>query len=122
MALVAPFFVMHLKNRPTYFVKNGVRKPVYYTVDARQLIENGWIKEGSSAAAPVKVTGVAIPITSPEPAVNESEAVAEPKSEVDLDSMTRAELITFAESNGVEFKSYASKAEILEACKGKADD
>jgi hypothetical protein len=109
---------MHLKNRPTYFVKNGVRKPVYYTVDARQLIENGWTEEGGSAVPePVKVTGVAIPITSPEPAKAKENEATEPKTEVDLDGMTRAELVEFAESNDIEFKSYASKAEILEACK-----
>jgi hypothetical protein len=113
---------MHLKNRPTYFVKNGVRKPVYYTVDARQLIENGWTEEGGSAAPePVKVTGIPIPITSPEPVKVEENKTTESKTEVDLDGMTRAELVEFAESNDIEFKSYASKADILEACKEFVD-
>lgn len=115
---------MHLKNRPTYFVKNGIRKPVYYSVDARQLIENGWVEEGTSVAPePIKVTGVPIPITSPEPAKVEVEAETAPESEAeaDLDAMTRAELVQFAEANGIEFKSYASKSEILEACKESLD-
>jgi len=38
-----------------------------------------------------------------------------------LDEMTRAELVAFAEENEIEFKSYASKAEILEACKEFVD-
>jgi hypothetical protein len=107
---------MHLKNRPTYFVKNGIRKPVYYSVDARQLIENGWAVEGSVAeAAPVKIAESPVAIADPKPADIKPEA--EPEAEPDLDSMTRAELVQFAEANDVEFKSYASKAEILEACK-----
>lgn len=105
-----PFFIMHLKNRPTYFVKNGIRKPVYYSVDARQLIDNGWIEEGSSVTPePAKEASV----TMPEP---KEEAAPEPVAEVNLEDMTRAELVKFAEANDVEFKSYGTKSEILEAC------
>lgn len=107
---------MHLKNRPTYFVKNGIRKPVYYSVDARQLVDTGWVEEGSAAeAAPAKTVESPVAITDPKPADTDTEVELE--SEPDLDAMTRAELIQFAEANGVEFKSYASKSEILEACK-----
>lgn len=108
---------MHLKKYPTYFVKDGIRKAVYYTVDARQLSERGWIEESVKSAEPVKVTGVPIPITKPEPI----EVAPEVEEDVDLDEMTRAELMTFAEKNDIEFKSYASKAEILEACKEFVD-
>jgi hypothetical protein len=111
---------MHLKKYPTYFVKNGARKAVYYTVDARQLSERGWTEESVKPAEPVKVTGVPIPITKPEPVAAKPEPVEvapEVEEDVNLDEMTRAELVVFAEKNDIEFKSYAPKAEILEACK-----
>ena len=108
---------MHLKNRPTYFAKDGVRKPVYYTVDARQLLEDGWTEEGATKTkAPAKVEVAEAAAASPEPAIAEPEIVTGPEPEAILDGMTRAELVQFAEANGVEFKSYGSKAEILEAC------
>ncbi len=108
---------MHLKNRPTYFTKDGIRKPVYYTVDARQLVEDGWVEEGVvEAKAPAKIEATPVITTTPEPTSTESEVAPEPKTEVDLGGMTRAELVQFAEANDVEFKSYGSKAEILEAC------
>lgn len=106
---------MHLKNRPTYFIKNGVRKPVYYSVDARQLVDNGWVEEGGFVAPePTKVASTA----TSEP---EEEVAPELVVQVNFDDMTRAELIQFAEANDVEFKSYASKSEILEACKESAN-
>ena len=33
-----------------------------------------------------------------------------------LDEMTKAELIAYAEGNDIQFKPYATKSEILEAC------
>ena len=57
------------------------------------------------------------PVQSEQPVVETAEA-----SEPDLDGMTRAELVGFAEANDIEFKSNASKADILEACKEFADD
>jgi hypothetical protein len=98
---------MHLKKRPVYFTKDGERQAVYYTVDARQLTEAGWIIEQEEEET-LEPTVVEAP-----------ETVAE---EDPLDEMTRAELIDFAEANGIEFKSSASKADILEACKEFADD
>lgn len=106
---------MHLDKRPTYFVKNGVRKPVYYSVDARQLAEAGWVPEGSAQAESVKVTGVPIPITSPEPVVEAEESESEPEPEaIDLASMTKFELTEFAKQQSIEIDPYALKSTILE--------
>ena len=41
--------------------------------------------------------------------------------EKDLDSMTKAELMYYAEEHGIECKPAMSKAEILAACKGELD-
>jgi hypothetical protein len=124
---------MHLQNRPTYFVKDGNRKAVYYTVDARELTEAGWVAEQDATVVPPKAkaaqpkpdqgpTGVAgiqgpIGVIVEEPVIEPTEATGP-----DLDGMTRAGLVEFAEANGIEFKSNAPKADILEACKEFADD
>jgi hypothetical protein len=123
---------MHLKNRPVYFVKDGNRRAVYYSVDARELAEGGWEIEQSiptptappevklaqlkSDQGPTGVSGIPGPT-----GIMVEEPVIEP-TEPDLDGMTRAELIEFAEANDIEFKSNAPKADILEACKEFADD
>lgn len=109
---------MHLKNRPTYFVKDGKRKAAFYTVYARELIEAGWVPEEKAsvvAAQEVKATKEPEPAKVKEPIVEP--APTEEATTVNLDDMTRAELVEFAEANDIEFKSYASKADILEACK-----
>ena len=109
---------MHLQNRPTYFVKDGNRKAVYYTVDARELTEDGWVVEqDATVASPKPKAAQPKPVQPEQPVVEPAEA-----SEPDLDGMTRAELVGFAEANDIEFKSNASKADILEACKEFADD
>ncbi len=111
---------MHLKNRPVYFVKDGNRRAVYYTVDARELAADGWeIEQPAPAPAPVPEPEMA-QVEPVEVGAPVTELVDAP--ELDLDGMTRAELIEFAEANGIEFKSNASKADILEACKEFVDD
>lgn len=100
---------MHLDKRPTYFVKNGVRKPVYYSVDARQLAEAGWVPEGSAQVESIKVAGGA------EPAVEVEEFELESESEaVDLAGMTKSELTEFAKKQNIEVDVYALKSTILE--------
>ena len=124
---------MHLKNRPTYFVKDGNRRAVYYSVDARELAGAGWLVEQEAVVTPATAkaaqpkpdqgpTGV-VGIPGPTGVIVE-EPVVEPAeaSEPDLGGMTRAGLVEFAEANGIEFKSNAPKADILEACKEFADD
>ena len=110
---------MHLKNRPTYFVKDGKRKAVFYTVYARELTEAGWVPEQEASVVAVQEVEAT---KEPEPAKVEAPieepAPTEEATTVNLDDMTRAELVEFAEANNIEFKSYASKSDILEACKG----
>lgn len=98
---------MHLNKLPTWFVKDGERRPVYYTVDARELSEEGWEPEEEVKEHEISVTGVAIPITSPQPA----EEVEE-----DLTQMTKAELVDYAKAYNIEIDPGALKSVILEAC------
>jgi hypothetical protein len=126
---------MHLKNRPVYFVKDGNRRAVYYSVDARELAQDGWVIEQSTPTPTVPPEANLVqPKPDQEPTgvadiqgstgIIAEESVIEPAEPVepDLNGMTRAELMEFAEANGIEFKSNAPKADILEACKEFVDD
>jgi hypothetical protein len=44
----------HLKKLPTYFVKDGVRREAYFTVQARELLEQGFVEEGAEKAEPAE--------------------------------------------------------------------
>lgn len=37
---------MHLPNLPTIFVKDGVERKAYFTVEARELTAAGWVEKG----------------------------------------------------------------------------
>jgi hypothetical protein len=121
---------MHLKDCPTYFTKDGKRKAVYHTVVARELTEAGWVAEEPPVTLVEKLKGLRrlteekapkepAPVSTEEPVVQP--APIEEGTSASLDNMTRAELIEFAGVNGVEIKSNALKAEILEACKESVD-
>lgn len=113
---------MHLKKLPTFFVKGSQRKAAFYTVQARELEAAGWTLLGRDRTTELEPVAPVAPPTTPEPEAAQevpqqvSETPAE-EANVNLDEMTRAELVTFAEQNNIEFKSYATKAEILQACK-----
>jgi hypothetical protein len=110
---------MHLKKLPTFFVKGDQRRAVYHTVQARELEAAGWkIESKDRTTEPSNPAPVAAPAPAPvqEPVEALGPVVVE-ETRTNLDDMTRAELVEFAEANGIEFKSYSSKADILEACK-----
>lgn len=108
---------MYLPKLPTYFVKGNERKAVYHTVAARELLAKGWNEEG------IIEEKVTLAVEAPEVVEDESnteteeESEPEPGLEIDLDSMTKTQLIGFAQAFDIEFKSNISKAELLEICK-----
>jgi len=105
----------HLSKLPTYFVKGDDRRAAYYTVTARELLDAGYVEEGPKAiAAP------------PAPKVPEQPVVAggdafedlmDDEIKTELDSMTKAELLEWAEDLGYDLKNSLPKAEILAMCK-----
>ena len=126
---------MHLKNCPTYFIKDGKRVAVYHTVAARELIKAGWVAEEPVATPLQKLKTLmelkgSEPVATQEPVVQAvqvqepvaEEVQAEEGPSTNLDDMTRVELMEFADANGIEIKSNALKADILEACKEFTDD
>ena len=107
----------HLDKLPTWFVKDGKRKPAYYTVRARELRAMGFVEEGEKA--------VPAPQPKPQPEiVNEAgaepydstESLTEPIGET-LEEMTKAELLDWALEHGVDLPNNDRKAEIFAACK-----
>jgi hypothetical protein len=110
---------MHLKKLPTYFVKGQERLAAYYTVQARELLQAGYVEEGEKAEPRKPIERqpeilVEVGGTAYDPISSQQEPQAE---EGDLDGMTKAELLDWAEAEGQDVKSTLSKAEILKACK-----
>jgi hypothetical protein len=128
---------MHLRGFPRYYVKDGDRRAVYYTADARDLRAQGWLPEEkpvadtkSEPAKPVaagKGLGSRIhehfaiePLGEPEPqtevAEEPQEGTLEPLPPI-FESLTKPELIHYAFKRGVKLQPALSKAELIEACK-----
>ena len=101
---------MHLRNFPHVYIKGDERRLAYYTVEARELKEDGWVKEGE---APTNVEPEADE-TEPE----ETDFVPEPLvGDPDFEAMTKRDLLQYAKDRGVELLDTALKAELVEACK-----
>jgi len=109
----------HLKKLPTYFVKDGVRKAAYYTIQARELMAKGFIQEGETKA---KKPEAHEPKPVPEVVVEvgadafEMETKLEIEEEA-LEEMTKAELLEYAMERGHDLKNNLPKAEIFKLCK-----
>lgn len=109
----------HLKKLPTWFVKNGERRPAYWTVQARELRADGWVEEGEKVEVrkPIEKQPEII-VEAGTTAYDSTDALQEPQAEEnDLDGMTKAELLDWALERGHDLPNNDLKAEILEACK-----
>lgn len=62
---------MHLPKLPTIFVKGGEERKAYFTVQARELLQAGWVEKSGEEPKPVKKE---------EPAVKEVKAEVKPKT------------------------------------------
>lgn len=92
---------MYLRERPTYYVKGSERFAAYYTVQARDLEAQGWVKESEAKPEPVKQE------------TKKAESAPEP---------TRAELLKSLKEQGVDVPSNATKAELVELSKSSASN
>ena len=109
----------HLNKRPTFFVKGDKRRTAYYTIQARELLEAGYVEEGDKAIAakPIERLPEIVNEAGAEP-FDSTESLTEPMAEdEDLDSMTKAELLDWALEQGHDLPNNDLKAEILSACK-----
>ena len=110
----------HLKKLPTYFIKDGVRKAAYYTVQARELLAKGFVEEGAEPNQPIKAhEPKPVPETLVEAGVDafEPEAIKAEGSEDSLEEMTKTELLAFAMERGVDLPNSDRKADILAECR-----
>jgi hypothetical protein len=105
---------MHLRKFPHYYVKDGERRAVFYSVEARDLRSLGWERE-DIAVAKKEATIEAKPKSEPEVAAEpDPDPVAEKPN---FDFMTKVELLEYALDRGVDLPNNALKAELIEACK-----
>jgi len=116
---MTPFFMAHLKKLPTYFVKGDKRRAAYYTIQARELRDRGYVEEGekAQAAKPIERLPEIVNEVGAEP-FDSTESLTEPLADnEDLDSMTKAELLDYAMDRGVDLPNNDLKSQILSACK-----
>lgn len=106
----------HLEKLPTWFVKGGQRRAAYYTINARELLADGWVEEGEKAApAPAPKPQPEILVEAGQDAYDD-DSIKEPVGER-LEEMTKAELLDWALDQGHDLKNALPKAEIFKLCK-----
>jgi hypothetical protein len=107
----------HLKKQPTWFVKDGKRRKAFFTVEARELIADGWKEEGAKAEpAPPSKPLPEILVEAGTDAFDD-DSIKESIGER-LEEMTKAELIGWAaENGGTDINPYSTKAVIFAKCK-----
>ena len=137
---------MHIRNYPQFFVKDGKRRAVYYTAQARELIALGWLPEEKAqkgqpvekeTVKEVQKEEIAEPVSletevklEPKPENIEVEIVADPFSTpqptenkvTDFDFLTRPALLKYALDRGVDLPNNALKADLVKACKEIQND
>lgn len=121
---------MHLPGYPRYYVKGDQRRAVYYTADARELLQAGWLPEEKTAKPespePEEIdleeeidgeTEAGIEVETDEiiaPCLTSKDTEEEP---IDFESMTKVELMEYAVKHGSKLQPAMAKAEMVEACK-----
>ena len=111
---------MLLRKRPTYFVKGDDRRRAFYTVQARELIERGYVEEGTDTPdTPQKPDKTPeVPVIAGEDAYETVSSVLEEDVEVDLKSLKKADLVEYAESLGIDVQAGWLKADLIAAIEG----
>lgn len=107
----------HLKKLPTYFVKGDKRRAAYYTIQARELRQAGYVEEGEKAVAakPIERLPEIVNEVGAEP-FDSTDSLTEPMAE-SLEEMTKAELLDWALDRGHDLPNNDLKAEIFAKCK-----
>lgn len=102
--ITRPFFIMYLRERPTYYTNGTETIAVFYTAHARDLEAEGWTRVAKEAPT----------VDVPDPVLPDTKVdYVEVQAEEDLGQMTKRELIAYAEEKGVEVSPQETKAEIL---------
>lgn len=133
---------MHLQGYPKYYTKDGKRRPVYYTADARDLTAMGWKPEEDKPVKPGKAEKALkadkpAAVKAPEPVATPSVVekievevvedepegvIAKQESELpDFEFMTKPELFEYASQRGVELPINTLKSELVKSCRELAN-
>ena len=109
----------YLKKLPTWFVKGDSRRAAYYTIQARELSEAGYVSEDEKVEVRKPIERQPeIVVEAGGTAYDSTDSLQEPQAEEsDLDGMTKAELLDWAMDNDQDLKNSLPKAEILSLCK-----
>lgn len=109
----------HLKKLPTWFVKDGERRAAYYTIQAREFRDAGYVEEGEKAVAKKPIERQPeIVVEAGTTAYDSTDALQEPQADEEaLEDMTKAELLDWALEKGHDLKNALPKAEIFAQCK-----
>ena len=108
----------HLKKLPTWYLKGDLRRGAYYTIQARELEEDGWTIEGEKAETrkPIEKQPEIV-VEAGGTAYDSMESLQEPLAEEsDLEAMTKAELLDWAMDQGHDLKNALPKAQIFKQC------
>lgn len=113
-----------LPNRPVWFTKDGQRRAASWTVEARDLVRDGWTKEDVDCDPEVR-TANTIPEIVVEAGVDaydiDSEKYLKDEEDlIDLEKLTKQELIDWALDLGEDIAPNLLKADVLEICEGLA--
>lgn len=111
---------MHLPGYPVYFVKDGKRRAVYYTAEARDLKAMGWAPEEDLKVEVKSQPKQEVAASKPEAIKPEVVVESTPQEDgelPDFEFMTRSELLKYAMDRGVDLPNNALKAELVEACR-----
>jgi hypothetical protein len=55
---------MHLPTLPTFFVKDGQERKAYHSVEAKELVADGWTEKGAKPVSKAATEKMAAPKTS----------------------------------------------------------
>jgi len=91
-------------------VKGDERRRVYWSIDRRELEQDGWKIESEEAPVQAK------PLPEVEVSEDPFEVVYE-EQEYDLDEMTKAQLLAWAGELGYDIPGNELKSEVLAKCK-----
>lgn len=113
----------HLPKLPTFYVKDGKRIAVFFTVKARELMADGWVEETEQSVEEVVEPKGKLPevvVEAGQDAFDFDSTKVYPEEEGDedltsLEDLTKAELLDLAQAKDLEVKPYATKGEILKA-------
>lgn len=110
---------MYLRDRPTYYTNGKETIAVHYTAVAFELEEEGWVRvEKEEIKSEPEQESVPFEEVLPDTEVD----YVEIEDEIDLSSMTKRELVAYAEENDIQVNAQDTKAQIVQTIEDSQND